>query len=234
MISKKEFWIFIPARSGSKSIKNKNIKLIKKKPLLAHSIEIAKKIKIAKKIIFSSDSEKYFKIAKKYFNKNCEFHKRNKKISHDLTSDSEVFRSFLEQKLKKKEKIPEYLIHLRPTTPLRKILIIKKAIKKFLSKKNYTSLRSVSEMPNPSFKTFMIKNDKLYSFISKSFNIEKFNLPKENFPKTYIPNGYIDIVKSKNILKKSFHGNKVIPFVVNDNVFEIDNIKDLKLLRKLS
>ena len=68
MISKKEFWIFIPARSGSKSIKNKNIQLIKKKPLIAHTIEIAKKIKIAKKIIFSSDSEEYYNIAK-IFNK---------------------------------------------------------------------------------------------------------------------------------------------------------------------
>ncbi len=233
MISKKEFWIFIPARSGSKSIKNKNIKLIGKKPMFAHSIEIAKKIKIAKKIIFSSDSIKYYNIAKKYFNKNCEFHKRSKKISNDLTSDYEVFSSFLKQKLKKKKKIPEYLIHLRPTTPLRNILIVQKAIKKFLLNKNCSSLRSVSEMSNPSFKTFMIKNEKLYSFISKSFNIEKFNLPKENFPKTYIPNGYIDIVKSKNILKKTFHGNKVIPFIIDDNIFEIDNIKDLELLRKI-
>ena len=185
MISKKEFWIFIPARSGSKSIKNKNIQLIKKKPLIAHTIEIAKKIKIAKKIIFSSDSEEYYNIAKKYFNKNCEFNKRSKKISGDLTSDYEVFRSFLEQKLKNKEKIPEYFIHLRPTTPLRNIFILQKAIKKFLKKKNYSSLRSVSEMSNPSFKTFMIKNNKLYSFINKSFNIEKFNLPKENFPKRF-------------------------------------------------
>jgi len=234
MILKKEFWVFIPARSGSKSIINKNIKLIKKKPLLVHSIEIAKKIKAAKKIIFSSDSEKYFQIAKKYFNRNCEFHKRNKKISHDLTSDFEVFSSFLKQKIKNKEKIPEYLIHLRPTTPLRKINVIEKAIKKFIFKKSCTSLRSVSEMPNPSFKTFVIKNGKLYSFINKSFNIEKFNLPKEHFPKTYIPNGYIDILKSKNILKKKFHGKKVFPFIINEHVFEIDNLKDLKLLRKLN
>ena len=46
--------------------------------MFAHSIEIAKKIKIAKKIIFSSDSMKYYNIAKKYFNKNCEFHKEVK------------------------------------------------------------------------------------------------------------------------------------------------------------
>ena len=57
---------FIPARSGSKSIKNKNIKLLKGKPLLAWSIESCIKSKFIKDIIVSTDSKKYAKIAKKY------------------------------------------------------------------------------------------------------------------------------------------------------------------------
>ena len=63
-----QVWAFIPARSGSKSIKNKNIVILKKKPLLAHSLLTAKKCKNIDKIIFSSDSIKYFNIAKKYAN----------------------------------------------------------------------------------------------------------------------------------------------------------------------
>ena len=58
MIINKEIWAFIPARSGSKSLKNKNIKLFMKKPLIAHSILLAKKIKIISQIIFSTDSDK--------------------------------------------------------------------------------------------------------------------------------------------------------------------------------
>ena len=57
-----QVWAFIPARSGSKSIKNKNIVILKKKPLLAHSLLTAKKCKNIDKIIFSSDSTKYFNI----------------------------------------------------------------------------------------------------------------------------------------------------------------------------
>ena len=63
-----EIWAFIPARSGSKSIKDKNIQVVKNKPLLVHSLLVAKKCKAIDKIIFSSDSEKYFNIAKKFSN----------------------------------------------------------------------------------------------------------------------------------------------------------------------
>ena len=46
MIINNEIWAFIPARSGSKSIKDKNLVILKKKPLLAHSLLVAKNCKI--------------------------------------------------------------------------------------------------------------------------------------------------------------------------------------------
>ena len=52
-----EIWAVVPARSGSKSIKHKNIKKFDGKPLLAHSIITAKRSKKIKNIIFSSDSQ---------------------------------------------------------------------------------------------------------------------------------------------------------------------------------
>ena len=57
-----EIWALIPARSGSKSIKNKNITNLNGKPLIAYSINHAKKTKYIKRIIFSSDSKKYIEI----------------------------------------------------------------------------------------------------------------------------------------------------------------------------
>ncbi len=56
----------IPARSGSKGLKDKNIKLLNNKPLLAYSIEVAKASGVFDKIIVSTDSEKYALIAKEY------------------------------------------------------------------------------------------------------------------------------------------------------------------------
>ena len=66
--------------------------------------------------------------------------------------------------LKKKIKPPDYFIHLRPTTPLRKIKTLNRAINHFKkNSKNFTSMRSVSLMSHPSFKTMKIVRGKLCS-----------------------------------------------------------------------
>ena len=59
---KNEFWALIPARSGSRGIKNKNIRKISGIPLIGYSLKIASKCKKIKKTIFSSDSKKYLQI----------------------------------------------------------------------------------------------------------------------------------------------------------------------------
>ena len=119
----------IPARSKSKSIKNKNIIKINGKPILAYSILAAKKLRFVKKIIVSSDSIKYLRIAKKY---GQTLHLRSEKLSGDKTTDLEVFKGFLKDAEKKELKLPEFFIHLRPTTPFRDIKILKKGINLFL------------------------------------------------------------------------------------------------------
>ena len=61
-----EIWAFIPARSGSKSVKDKNIFKLNNKPLIYYTFQTLKKIKEIKKIVFSTDSKKYIKIAKNF------------------------------------------------------------------------------------------------------------------------------------------------------------------------
>ena len=61
-MNKKILWAIIPARSGSVGLKNKNITSFLGKPLLAHSINFAKKLKFIDKILLSTDSKKYKKI----------------------------------------------------------------------------------------------------------------------------------------------------------------------------
>jgi len=118
-IIKNEFWVFITARSGSKTIKNKNIKLLNGVPLIAYSLIIARKLKFVKKIVFTSDSKKYHKIAKNYAQ--LENHLRSSRTSSDRATDYDVFKEFIYYKLRKKDKLPEFFIHLRPTTPIRKV-----------------------------------------------------------------------------------------------------------------
>ena len=62
-----KFIVAIPARSGSKSIKDKNILIYKKKPLIYHSINLALKSKFVDRVIVSTDSLKYQKLSIKFW-----------------------------------------------------------------------------------------------------------------------------------------------------------------------
>jgi len=226
---KNEFWAFIPARSGSKKIKHKNIKKLNNIPLLAYSIVAAKKNSYINKIVFSSDNSNYARIAKKYGN--FLFHKRKKYISSDRSDDLVMFKDFIKYFNSNNFYLPKYFVHLRPTTPIRFNKTITEAIKYFKkNSKNYSSLRSISEMSETSYKSYRIINKKLCSIIKKDFNLDKYNLPRNCYEKTYEANGIIDIYKTKNILKNTLLGNNVLPFKVKDFNSEIDDINDFFLV----
>jgi len=225
-----QVWAFIPARSGSKSIKNKNIVILKRKPLLAYSLLTAKKCKNIDKIIFSSDSIKYFNIAKKYAN--IFFHKRKKNISLDKSNDFQIFNDFVNNF---NGTLPRFFIHLRPTTPFRNSKIIDKIIDQFIKKeKKYSSLRSVDTRNITVNKSVIIKNGMLFSPFFKSFNLDKINFPRQKYSNSYLPNGYIDIIKTKSILKGFLHGNRVMPYINRQFVCDIDSLLDLKIASSLS
>ncbi len=229
-----EIWAVIPARSGSKGLKNKNIKNFLGKPLLAHSIISAKKNNLIDKVIFSSDSNKYIAIAKRY---KCEYYnKRSAKNSRDHSTDYEVFKELVKFLIKKKINLPKFFIHFRPTCPIRKNATITKAIRTFKKKqKSYTALKSVSFNSHNSLKDFFIKNNQLVSINKKiNSNIDKVNIPRNNLEKTFIGNGVVDIYKTKNILKKNLLGNKVYPFLTNEIFCDIDNKRDFKIAELVS
>ena len=223
-----EVWAIIPARSGSKGIKNKNIKIFNKKPLVNHSIISAKKNNMINKVVFSSDSKKYLSLTKKL---NCEFyHLRSKKNAQDKSTDFQVFKEIVFYFKKKKVTLPKFLIHFRPTCPLRKNQSITKAIKLFKKKQNYfSSLKSVSYNSHNSLKDYIIKNKKLCSINGKTgYDIDQVNIPRGNLKKTYIGNGVIDIYKTKNIFKGKLLGKKVYPYVTEEIFCDIDNKRDFR------
>lgn len=230
-IIKNEIWAFITARSGSKTIKNKNIKLLNGLPLIAYSLKTANKLKFVKKIVFTSDSKHYHRIAKKYAELEC--HLRGPKTSSDSATDYEVFKEYVNEKLNQNSKLPEFFLHLRPTTPIRKIKTLNKIFSYFKkNSKKFSSLRSVSKLENSGFRTVLIRKKKLYSLFYKSFKLENINRPRQVFPKTYIPNGYCDIVKTKNIFKGFLHGDSVAAFIIDEFNSDMDNLEEFKNTEK--
>ena len=223
-------WALIPARSGSKRIKNKNIKLINKKPLIYYTLNFAKKIDLFHKIIFSSDSNKYLKLASKFGK--FYLHKRDKFSSSDVATDLHIFKSFFKDYLKANNVLPKYFAYLKPTTPIRSKSTVKNALRFFFkNSKYYTSLRTVKQMSETSYKSLRIVNGKLCSIVKKDFDIDKYNKPQNFYPKTFVANGIVDIYLTSNILKNSPLGKKVYPFVSEDIYLDIDTMQDFEFVK---
>ena len=223
---KKNIISIIPARSGSKSIKDKNIKLFRGKPLIYWSIKASKNCKLINKTIVTTDSEKYKKIA--YASGADIVIKRPKKISLDNSTDLQ----FIKHAINNLEFDFEYIVHLRPTTPLRNKKDLNNSIKKFINTK-YTSLRCVHENSETAYKSFEIKKKKLIIIFKKKTNIDLSNLPRQKYPKTFVANGLADIYKRSYIIKNNkLFGNKVLAFITNPTI-EIDSIAEYNLLNKI-
>lgn len=216
----------IPARSGSKSVKDKNIRVLGKKPLIAWSIESCLKSKLISKIYVSTDSLKYAKIAKQFGP--VEILLRPKRISGDFSTDYQMIVHAIEN-IKFNY---NYIAHIRPTTPLRKKNDLNKAIKTFIKSKS-TSLRSVHEMSETSYKSLEINNGYLKSLKNLKLTMDELNVPRQKFNKTYYPNGVIDIYKKNFIIRnKLLFGNKVKAFKTS-YTHEIDNKDDFNYLEYL-
>ncbi|MEI6152939.1 MAG: acylneuraminate cytidylyltransferase family protein [Deltaproteobacteria bacterium] len=222
----------IPARSGSKGVVDKNIRLLAGYPLLAYSIAAAQLANSIDRVIVSTDSEKYADIARKY-GAAVPF-LRPPEISSDNSTDYDFVKHLLDWMFQDEGKLPEHLIHLRPTTPLREASYIDRAIQLIKQSDQATALRSVHEMSESAYKAFEIEGDCLKSVGSHSFALDTFNDPRQKFNKTYQANGYVDIIKTKYVIEnKKLHGDKVLAFVT-PSVVEVDTADDFDHLEYLA
>ncbi len=221
----------IPARVGSKGVVDKNIKLLAGHPLIAYSIAAARLAIGIGRIIVSTDSEVYASIARKY-GAEVPF-LRPDDISGDTSTDYDFVRHLLDWMLSDEGNIPKYLVHLRPTTPLREENYIDAAINRIKKTDSATALRSVHEMSESAYKAFEIEEDYLKSVGSNSFALDAFNDARQTFNKTYQGNGYVDVLKTSYIVKNDkLHGDHVIAFVT-PYVVEVDTVDDFDYLEYL-
>ena len=219
----------IPARSGSKGVKNKNIKLFRNKPLLAWSIEQAKQSKYIQnmKIIVSTDSEIYQKISLEW-EAECPF-LRPKNISQDNSTDIEFMKHCVKWLKQNENYVPDIILQLRPTSPLRNVNDIDNALDIFIeNRNNYDSLRSVIKVNKTPYKMYNIIGDNLIPLFSEVNNIiEPYNQCRQILPQCYVHNGYIDILNANILENNTISGNKIYPFVMNlSNNIDIDNEED--------
>jgi CMP-N,N'-diacetyllegionaminic acid synthase len=212
-MTKKKILAVIPARSGSKGLKNKNILKLKGKPLIQFTVDQVKKSKLIDVISISTDSIIIKKLAKTQ-NIWCD-KLRPKKISGDK---SKLFHAvkFVLDNIKFE---PDLIVELHPTHVFRSTELIDQAIKIFLRKKNLDSLISVLEVKNTAHPDYVIKlknNIIKYKHSPTSFN-------RHFLRKKYQSSGIILISTLKSFLKnKTMIGKKCYGFVVRNEIEKID------------
>lgn len=229
-IIKDQVMAVIPARSGSKGVIDKNIKPLCGHPLLAYSVVAAKQASTIDRIIISSDSAEYIEIAQMY-GAEAPF-ERPAEISGDKSTDFECMKHVLDFFQEKEGQVPEYLVHLRPTTPYRDPDLIDDAVKMIKNDAQATALRSAHEMSETAYKCLEIKDSLFKPMGTNSFDMDTANLPRQMFPKTYSANGYVDILKSEFIAAAGkIHGDHVVAFVT-PLALEVDNEEDFRILER--
>ena len=187
----------IPARSGSKGVIDKNIRLLEGLPLIAYSILVAKMIPEIDEVIVTTDSKNYADLANRYGAKTPFLRPRS--ISVDSSTDLDFFKHTIHWFQNNSDIMPEKIVHLRPTTPLRDPKLIRKAIKVFNEKKSFTALRSSHLAPESPFKWFIKDKDGLLKSLKEGMTTDKANDPRQNFPNVFIPDGYVDIIKTEKV-----------------------------------
>lgn len=220
---KKDTICIIPARSGSKGIKNKNIQKFGSKPLLLHSCLFAKKLKFLKKIIISTDSNKYLNVCKKYGFNNSQL--RPKRLSGDNIPTSDVVKyelSRLSTGIKKKIR---YVLILQPTCPFRQVKDFIYAHQKLkLGFKSVITVNKVTEHPH----RMMLKSKKNEL---KNYSNKVNFIPRQKLENVYLRSGSMYFHNISLFKNKKFNlGNKVYGIeVYGKNKVNIDTPKDYKL-----
>lgn len=215
----------IPARSGSKGLKDKNIIDLCGKPLIAYSIEAALETGLFDHVIVSTDSEHYAEIAQHY---GAEVMMRGEALSNDKATTFMVLEDILKNRLQ--ESI-DYFVLLQPTSPLRTSKHITEAIEKFEAKiENFDFLVSMKEAEHAKVLVNPIDDDESLKYFDTDFS----NYRRQGY-KDYSPNGAIFIAKPDSYLEqKHFFGAKALSYIMSaEDSVDIDGALDLIIAKSI-
>tara|TARA_Y100000590_G_C15719245_1_gene1012946 strand:+ start:1733 stop:2449 length:717 start_codon:yes stop_codon:yes gene_type:complete len=225
MIYNKKVLAIITARSGSKGLKAKNIKIFNKKPLICWTVDQAKKSKYIDRVYISTDSKKILSKTRTY-NLEIPF-LRPRKLSGDKSKSEDVVIFELKRIEKYFNENFDIILLLEPTNPLRYKNDIDKAIKQLAQSKKFSSIIGVSQIKFiPELIYSLNKKNKK---INRVFKNLKSISRRQDAKIFFFPNGTIYGVKKKNLLlEKKIYTKNTMGFL-NDNSQakgEIDNIFD--------
>jgi len=209
----------IPARGGSKRLPGKNIKIMKGKPMIAYSIEAAKKSKNIDRVIVTTDYDDIAETSKEY---GAEVIRRPDELAQDDTPSMPVFRQVHGSLVSEGYKADAYVI-LQPTSPLRTKDDIDSAIKIFEETGCY-SVIGVCQNPYPIEWLYKIKDGKMVQH-------SKNNMARsQDAEKLYLSNGAMFVLRPEALISGVMITEESRPYIMpQERSIDIDTIADFKM-----
>jgi CMP-N,N'-diacetyllegionaminic acid synthase len=216
----------IPARAGSKGVPGKNILNVGGQPLITYSIEHAQASSFISRTIVSTDGEDIAQVAREA-GAEVPF-MRPAAFAQDDSPDIDVFRHALEFLSETEGTLPDIIVHLRPTGPIRRVKIIDQAVEMMIADDNADSLRSVSLATESPFKMWLMDGPYMKPLLTLPDRPDAHSTARQYLPKVYWQNGYLDITRPKTVMQKnSMVGDKLLSLVIDEPKYEIDYPEDV-------
>lgn len=215
----------IPARGGSKGLTRKNVRLLQGHPLISYSIAAGKQARLVTRTICTTDDPEIAEVAQ-YYGAEVPF-LRPTELAGDLTLDLPVFQHTLHWLAEHEDWVPEIVIQLRPTSPVRFPNQVDKAVQMLLDDPEASGVRTVCPTPCNPYKMWQIsKNIGVQShYMSNLIDVpgivEPYNQPRQNLPEVFWQTGTIDVARASVILNGSMTGSNLLPLLM-DARFAVD------------
>ena len=223
-----EILALIPARGGSKGIPRKNIRSFAGYPLIAWSIAAAKQATCVTRIIVSTDDEEIATVAREYSAETPFL--RPPEFAQDQTTDLPVFEHALQWFDENEGYLPDIVIQLRPTSPIRPRDCIDNAVKILMEHEDADCVRGVVPAGQNPFKMwrFAGEGQPMKPLLEVEGIAEPYNAPRQILPPVYWQTGHIDAIRVSTIKqKKSLTGDVIYPLVIDPRyTVDIDTLSD--------
>lgn len=212
----------IPARSGSKGLKDKNIKELAGKPMMAYTIEAALKSGCFDEVHVSTDSQRYAEIACEH-GANVPF-LRSSELSGDTVGTWDVVKMVLQKYEKEWGMIFTSVAVLQPTSPLRDSLHIKEAYRFFMEKQADFIVGVCEAEHSPLWMNTLPTDRNLNHFL----NLETLSAFRQGLPRYYRINGAIYIGRTEYVQNNSnYYGEKSYAYIMNKkSSIDVDDAMD--------
>ena len=216
----------IPARGGSKGLPGKNILPLAGHPLIAYSIEAALATTGITRVVVSTDSEEIAEVARRY-GAEVPF-LRPAAYAADHSLDLDVFVHALTWLQENENYIPDLVVQLRPTSPIRYIADIETCIQRLAEHPEADSLRIVTQAFYTPYKMWQLGEDgqAMQPLLTLPGTPEPYNQPRQSLPTVYWQIGTLDVIRPQVILEqKSMSGRVILSYVVaQERAIDIDDL----------